>query len=196
MKKCALPAPPRVSPAVAPRSPIVYPSRVRPYLLCAALALAALAPAIAPRAAHADFDPTGRSKKRPPKPGPGPQRPGPARPGKTGKTGDDDAARAARSPDASIAHYTPIALAQPSESVPVARLVQAYRERDGNLKKLVDDFGKRAAGGGQDAWAARVVLAGVYTIDGHYDDAILAYQQAIAERPGSPWAMIAKLVVT
>src|SRR5580704_16374986 len=126
MKKCALPAPPRVSPAVAPRSPIVYPSRVRPYLLCAALALAALAPAIAPRAAHADFDPTGRSKKKPPRPATGKPGPGPARPAKA--PGEDDEGKSARSPDASIARYTPIALAQPNESVPVSRLVQAYRE--------------------------------------------------------------------
>jgi tetratricopeptide (TPR) repeat protein len=167
--------------------------RVRPHLLAACLALAVAAPAIAPRAAHADFDPTGRSKKRPPKPGSGPAKPGsgPAKPGKPGKPKDEEEGRAARSPDATIAHYTPIALSAPSEPVPVARLVQAYRERDGNLKKLVDDFEKRAAAGGPDAWAAKVVLAGVYTTDGRYEDAVRTYQQAIAERPTVPWAMLA-----
>jgi tetratricopeptide (TPR) repeat protein/HEAT repeat protein len=71
------------------------------------------------------------------------------------------------------------------------RLAQLYRERDGNLKKLVEEFEKRAAATGADAWASKVVLAGVYKQDGRYDDAIKTYEAAIAERPTEPDPILA-----
>ena len=141
---------------------------MRPFLLAAALALAVAAPALAPSLARADFDPSGRGgkKKHPPA---GPVKPGPANPGAGAgagkpprpKRGDDDDPKGLPGPDVFIARFTPIALAQPSQPFPVQRLAQAYRERDGNLKKLIEDFEKRAAAGGAESWAAKVVLAGV-----------------------------------
>lgn len=172
---------------------------MRPLVLAGLLA--ALVPtvtALAPSSAEAaDFDPTGRNKKKPkPKPGPapGPSRP-PApkpskpdappadKPGEEGKTGP--------SSDALIARYTAIVLSQPAAPFPLQRLAQLYRERDGNLKKLVEEFEKRAAAPGPDAWASKVVLAGVYKQDGRYDDAVKTYEAAIAERPKEPDPILA-----
>src|SRR5207237_1377065 len=36
---------------------------------------------------------------------------------------------------------------------------------------------------GPDAWASKVVLAGVYKEDGRFDDAIKTYEQAITDKP-------------
>ena len=186
---------------MAPRRPSLYAPGVRPHLLAACLALAAAAPALIPADAHADFDPSGRGKKKPPRPQPGPGKTGPGKPGpgrprpqppgphKPGK--DDDESKAGPGSDALIARYTGIVLAQPSQPFPLQRLSQLYRERDGNLKKLIEDFEKRVAAGAADASAARVALAGVYKQDGRYDDAIRTYQQAIADKPKEPGAMLA-----
>jgi tetratricopeptide (TPR) repeat protein len=165
---------------------------VRPTVLAACLAIAVAGPAVAPRDASADFDPSGRGphKKHPgggAKPGPaGPGKPGPKKPPK-----DDEDAHTGPGADALIARYTAIVLSQPGQPFPLQRLGQLYRERDGNLKKLADDFEKRVAAAGPDAFAARVALAGVYKQDGRYDEAIRAYQQAIADRPGEAAAMLA-----
>ena len=181
---------------MASRRPSVYPSPVRSPVLAALLALATAAPALAPRDAHADFDPSGRAKKKPPHAGPArPAKPatGPTKPGPTKQPRPDDDGDARKGPGADIliARYTLIALSQPSQPFPLQRLAQSYRERDGNLKKLVEDFEKRVAAGGTEAWAARVVLAGIYKQDGRYDDAVRTYGEAIAERPRDPAAMLA-----
>jgi tetratricopeptide (TPR) repeat protein len=193
-------------PTMASRRSAVYLPSVRPHVLAALLALTSAAPALVTlgaRDARADFDPSGRSKKKPgpgpAKPGPGPTKAGPARPGpgpapttKKPHKGDEDGDPGSRpTPDALIARYTAIALSQPAQPFPLQRLAQAYRERDGNLKKLIEDFEKRVAAGGADQWAARVVLAGVYKQDGRYDDAIRTYQGAIAEKPKEPAAILA-----
>jgi tetratricopeptide (TPR) repeat protein/HEAT repeat protein len=178
---------------MALRRPPLYAHRVRPHLLAALLALTVAAPIVAPRDAHADFDPSGRTKKKPPKPGPGPAKPGPgpAKPGPKKPPKDDEESKAGPGSDALIARYTAIVMAQPSQPFPLQRLGQLYRERDGNLKKLVEDFEKRAAAAGPEQWAARVALAGIYKQDGRYDDAIRTYQQAIADKPKEPSAMLA-----
>jgi tetratricopeptide (TPR) repeat protein/HEAT repeat protein len=171
---------------------------VRSHVLAACLALAGAAVATLPQHdARADFDPNGRGKKKPAKPGPsapgparpGPNKPGPAKPTKPG--GDDPDARTGPGSDALIARYTAIVLSQPSQPFPIQRLAQLYRERDGNLKKLVDDFEKRAAAGGPEAWGLRVALAGIYKQDGRPDEAIKTYQAAIAEKPGEASAILA-----
>ena len=169
---------------------------MRSHVLAACLALAGAAVATLPQHdARADFDPSGRGKKKPTKPGPvGPARPGPSKPGPakpTKPTGDDPDAKAGPGSDALIARYTAIVLSQPSQPFPIQRLAQLYRERDGNLKKLVEDFEKRAAAGGPDAWGLRVALAGIYKQDGRPDEAIKTYQAAIAERPTETSAMLA-----
>ena len=153
------------------------------------LQLAFVALGLVPRMAHADrdFDPNGRGPQRK-APSSGPSR----RPSPTTKApADNEANKHEPSNDALIARYTAIVLNQPSQPFPLQRLAQLYRDRDGNLKKLVLDFEKRAAGTGEDTWAARVALAGVLKQDGQYDAAQKTYQQAIAERPSESSAILA-----
>jgi tetratricopeptide (TPR) repeat protein/HEAT repeat protein len=191
------PAAGRLPSIMAQRPRSVYASPVRPRLLGALLALVTTACALPARDALADFDPTGRGKKKPPphvqpgpvKPGPGGHKPGPGK--KPRPDEEEGAGKGGPGADALIARYTGFVLAQPSQPFPIQRLSQLYRERDGNLKKLVEDFEKRAAATGPDTWAARVALAGIYKQDGRYDDAIKTYQQAIADKPKEPTAMIA-----
>jgi len=133
--------------------------------------------------ASADFDPGGRKRPPPKSPG-GVRRPPPKRP-PAGPVVDK------RSPDALIKRYTGIVLSQPAAPFPLQRLAQLYRERDGNLKKLVVDFETRAAAEGDDAWSARVALAGIYKQDGRHDDAIKTYETAIAQKPDAPAPLLA-----
>jgi cellulose synthase operon protein C len=130
--------------------------------------------------AQADFDPSGR--RRPGgRPTTGPTRPGPARP-------QNPEAGPAKGPsaDALIQRYTGIVLQQPTAPFPLQRLAQLYRERDGDLKKLVDDFEKRVAAGGADAAASKLALAGIYKIENRLDDAIRIYREVIAAHPKDP----------
>ncbi|WP_437637802.1 tetratricopeptide repeat protein [Sorangium sp. So ce854] len=174
---------------------------------CLAVLIPAAATLAIPRAEAADFDPSGRNKRprpKPPKAGggkPGPAarpqpgpRPRPGRPADGPQAKPDEAGdgkRSGPSNDALIARYTAIVMSQPSAPFPLQRLAQLYRERDGNLKKLVEEFERRAAQPGADAWASKVVLAGIYKQDGRYDDAIKTYEAAIADRPQDPAAMMA-----
>jgi tetratricopeptide (TPR) repeat protein len=177
----------------------LYACRVRAHVLAGLLAAAVVTPTLAPRDALADFDPSGRGKKHPPHPGggggakpPHPPAGGAAvkpNPGK--KAGRDDDEAKGPGSEALITRYTAIVLAQPSQPFPLQRLGQLYRERDGNLKKLVEEFEKRAATAGPEAWASKVALAGIYKMEGRYDDAIRTYQQCVAEKPKDPSAMLA-----
>ncbi len=193
---------------MARRAPPVYPTPVRSLVLagCLAVLIPAAATLAVPHAAAADFDPSGRGKRpRPKAPKPGGGKPGPAaqpqpgprpqpapRPQTKPEAGESgDAKRGGPSSDALIARYTAIVMSQPSAPFPLQRLAQLYRERDGNLKKLVEEFERRAAQPGEGAWASKVVLAGIYKQDGRYDDAIKTYEAAIADRPTDPAAMMA-----
>ena len=82
-----------------------------------------------------------------------------------------------------IERYTRVVLSQPGAPFPLQRLAQLYRERDGNIAKLVKDFEQRAAQAGADQYAATVALAGIYKLDGRADDAIKTYEKAIALKP-------------
>src|SRR5690606_268395 len=124
---------------------------------------------------------------RPPQTG-SPARPRPATPRPSAPT--EPSTGKGPSTDALIERYTKSAIDQPSAPFPLQRLAQLYRERDGDLKKLVADFEQRASAPG-DSWPAKVVLAGVYKQDGRYDDAVKAYEAAIAERPKDPSALMA-----
>lgn len=129
--------------------------------------------------AHADFDPSGRHRPGA-RPGSGvSSRPG-ARPHPT--EGIDVAAKGPGT-EALIQRYTGIVLSQPAAPFPLQRLAQLYRERDGNLKKLVEDFEKRISTGGGDALVARIALAGIFRLDNRLDDAVRVYQEVIAARP-------------
>jgi tetratricopeptide (TPR) repeat protein len=168
----------RMAPFRRPR----YASRVRARLFAGLLALAVPTfTLIAPPTAHADFDPSGRGKKKPAPTGGG---------GAVKKKPKTDGDKKAQTAEAQIAKYTKIALEQPGQPFPVQKLAQLHRERDGNLKKLIEEFEKKSKEPG-DQWAVRVVLAGIYKNDGRYDDAIKAYEAAITEKPKEPSAILA-----
>jgi tetratricopeptide (TPR) repeat protein/HEAT repeat protein len=143
-----------------------------------------------------DFDPRGRHKPGPGKPGPAkpgpPGKPGPAKPGgapaKPNPSGNPDVGQ---SQTVLIDRYTGIVLKQPGSPFPLQRLAQLYRDRDGNLNKLVTDFETRAGKADAEQYAATVSLAGVYKIDGRPDDAIKTYEKAIALKNNDPVALLA-----
>ncbi len=161
-----------------------------------ALAWALLAPVClldANPAQAGDFDVSGRRKPKKPggnKPGAGgkPAKPGAGKPNNgnpnngnpTAKPGEGE--DGSKKPEALIARYTAIVLAQPAP-FPLQRLAQLHRDRDGNLKKLIEDFEKRAAGTGDEAWAATVALAGILKIDGQLPEAVAKYEAAVAAKP-------------
>lgn len=178
--------------------------RIRSLSAVAAIALLAESPAAAPSVSGsvlAQFNPGGRGKPKPggakpggfkpggrPKPGgakPGGAKPGGAKPGGAKPGGDGKGP----SSDALIARYTGIVLQQPASQFPLQRLADLYRERDGNLQKLIADFEKRAADPKQPN--ALVALAGIYKQDGQPDRAIATYEKAIAKSPSDPEANMA-----
>ena len=157
--------------------------RVRKRALLTAF-VAALAVSVgAPEYASAQFNPFGRKK---PHPGhhPGTHHPvhHPAKPKPEHKGPGTDAL---------IARYTGIVLAQPGAQFPLQRLAELYRQRDGNLDKLVARFEARAKKSGKGQWNAKVALAGVYKQDGRPQQAIATYKEAIAQRPKNPVALMA-----
>ena len=90
-----------------------------------------------------------------------------------------------------IERYTRIALSQPGAAFPLQRLAQLYRERDGNIAKLITDFEGRAAQAGADQYSATLSLAGLYKVDGRTDDAIRTYEKAITLKPGDATGLLA-----
>jgi cellulose synthase operon protein C len=148
-----------------------------------------------------DFDPAGRRRRPAPAPAAPHGEPAPAAPHgapaprtpKADGTTRPAAPSAPKGPSnaALIARYTAVVLAQPASPFPLSRLMQLYRERDGNAKQLVADFEKRASEPGAEQWNARIVLAAIYQQEGRADDAQKAYEAAIAERPKDPTPLLA-----
>jgi tetratricopeptide (TPR) repeat protein/HEAT repeat protein len=71
------------------------------------------------------------------------------------------------------------------------RLTQLYRDRDGNILKLIADFESRAAQPGPDQYAATVSLAGLYKLDGRTQDAVATYEKAAALKENDAAAILA-----
>jgi len=130
-----------------------------------------------------DFDPNGRH--RPP-----PRAPQPSRPA-GGATPAKPKPSEAVSPAVLVERYTKVVLAQPGAPFPLQRLAQLYRDKDGSLAALAQDFQKRAAQPGPDQFAATVALAGIDKLDGRPDDARKAYELAIGQKPNDPSAILA-----
>src|SRR5689334_14792833 len=148
----------------------------------------------------AAFNPAGRSKKpkptatqKAPKPAPGSARPAAEKPAapKPAEAGATPAAKAeGQSREALIARYLGIVLAQPGAEFPLERLTQLYRERDGNLEKLVAELGERVQ---KDAapYSALIALGGVYRKDAQPERAVASFEQAIAKDPTNPIGLLA-----
>ncbi len=145
--------------------------------------------ALAGPAAGQDFDPHGRHRPAP-RPAPGPHPGGHPAPG-PGQPAPGPAAPSGPSQAVLLERYTRVVLSQPGAAFPLQRLAQLYRDRDGNIAKLVADFEQRAATAGPDQFSATVSLAGLYRIDGRVDDAVKTLEAAIPLKPGDPTALLA-----
>ena len=155
----------------------------------AAIAVAALG--AAPASAQ-DFDPHGRHHPSPPPHGGHATPPGPGQPPAGGHaTPPADTSTPGPAQALLIQRYTRIVLSQPGASFPLQRLAQLYRDRDGKIAALVIDFEARSAQAGADQYAATVVLAGLYKVDGRSDEAIAAYERAIAIKGDDAAAILA-----
>jgi tetratricopeptide (TPR) repeat protein len=155
------------------------------------------------------FNPAGRSKKpkseqKAPRPGsPGrptqskPTAPGPTTAG-SAKPAASDAGAPSGTPgkaegpnrEALIARYLGIVLSQPGAEFPLERLTQLYRERDGNLEKLISELGERV-GKDPSPYSALVALGGVYKKDSQPERAIASFEQAIGKEPNNPIGLLA-----
>lgn len=144
--------------------------------------------------ANADFSARGRTKKPPatskaPTPSSTPNKPKantkPPTPAKSPDTNDT------RSSSALIARYTALVLQQPGSPFPIERLAQLYRERDGNLDKLISEFSTRAANNDAESWNAQLALAAILEQAAKPDQAIEIYQAAASSRPTSPLPRLA-----
>jgi tetratricopeptide (TPR) repeat protein len=156
---------------------------------------------LAAQPARAEFNPEGRSKK--PKPS-APARDS-ARPRPAGGAPDQSAAKGpARGPpshdspeakgpsrEALIQRYMGLVLAQPGADFPLQRLLDLYRERDGQLDALLADLAQRAEASGATRYAALVALAGLEKLEGRPEPARAAYERAIGEDPKNPLAVLA-----
>jgi tetratricopeptide (TPR) repeat protein len=181
-------------------------------------AAVALASALHTSVAEAQFNPQGRTKK-PHAPAGVPKSDGAARPAATKRaprtapatTPSSTPTAAAASPSAStapsgaanapdrregdrealIARYLGAAMAQPGSEFPIQRLVELYRQRDGNVDALVAELGRRAAAQGSERYAALLGLAGVERLEGHPERALESYARASAEQPKNSAAELA-----
>jgi cellulose synthase operon protein C len=139
------------------------------------------ATAVAPAGAQ-DFDPRGHHRPRV----------GPAATGRP-PTPTDAHSEPATAPSqaALIERYTRVVLSQPGEALPLERLAQLCRARDGNLKVVITDFESRAKQAGPETYASTVTLAGLYKLAGRVDEAMTAYQAALALRPADAGTRLA-----
>jgi tetratricopeptide (TPR) repeat protein/HEAT repeat protein len=156
------------------------------------LLLALGAASALPDTAHAQFNPQGRKKARPgsaatrPKPAGASAPRAPAKPATSSASAVDGP-----SSDALIARYAGIVLSQPGAPFPLGRLAQLYRDRDGKLDALIADFERRVRDGGSGRYNAEVALAGLYKLEGRYEQAVQSYEHAIKEQPTRSVAVVA-----
>jgi tetratricopeptide (TPR) repeat protein len=91
--------------------------------------------------------------------------------------------------EALIARYLGIALSQPGAEFPLERLTTLYRERDGNLERLVAELSARIEKEPQ-PYGALVTLGGVYQKDAQPERAIASFERAIGQEPQNPVALL------
>ncbi|HZO13498.1 MAG TPA: tetratricopeptide repeat protein, partial [Polyangiaceae bacterium] len=152
------------------------------------LALVVLAPGAQ---AQSDFSPGGRRSRppggKPPAAQPRPRPPTARPPDKPpDKPPDDEPPESSgKQPDVDklIARYTAVLLSRPHETFPLQKLGELYRQRDGKLDKLIEDFEKKAAATGPDQLNAKLALAAVYVYAGKKDSAKKLLEQAVKDKP-------------
>ncbi len=151
-----------------------YSGPVRAKLL--ALGLLVVTPLAGPEAARAQDD-WGLTRERPRRPEKRParprvRRPDPARP---------PAAGADRT-EVLVRRYMRVLEADPRESFAFERLLDLYRERDGNIEGLVRELEARLAEDA-DAYAPRMLLGHIYKAQNRSAEARAAYEHAARLRP-------------
>lgn len=153
---------------------------------CPSLAPYLLALALATPARAQDFDPHGRHHTRPAHPSPAPPAHGVRPPSGTATPVAPGPSMAAL-----IERYTLVVLAQPGAPFPLERLAQLYRDRDGNLSRLVSEFETRSKQPGPDQYGATIALAGIQRLEGQGDLALATYERAITLKPDDASALLA-----
>lgn len=158
--------------------------RIRRVLLPLVLGLAFANPSEA-------FNPRGRERKPQKPPAAAKKPPGPSASAKPPVPNPRAAETDGPTSEALIARYTKIVLDQPGAPFPLQRLAALYRERDGNLDKLVGEFEARAAQAGAAQYGALVALSGVYVEASRHAEAEATYLRAVALEPSNPLALLA-----
>ncbi len=138
---------------------------------------------VPPLACAQDFDPHGRHRPHPA----APTRPPPPR----DSTSPAEAKPEGPPQGALIERYARIVLSQPGAAFPLQRLAQLYRDRDGNLARLLADFEAKSKTPGNDQFAATVALGGIYKLDGRIDDSVAAYDAATRLKRDDPTPLLA-----
>lgn len=99
-------------------------------------------------------------------------------------------ARADERSDALIERYMRVLESDPRETFAFRRLLDLYRERDGNIDRLVQELDARVAADGS-AYAPRMLLGHIYRAQNRLDDARAAYRRAAELRPRESAPLIA-----
>ncbi|MEM9070460.1 MAG: tetratricopeptide repeat protein, partial [Myxococcota bacterium] len=89
-----------------------------------------------------------------------------------------------------IARYRAVLARDPRESFAFQRLLDLYRERDGNVDQLVTELEAQVAGDG-DAFAPRMLLGHLYKAQNRAGEARRLYEQAATLRPRDPAPRVA-----
>lgn len=129
------------------------------------------------------------AKGRGPRPGPSAQPTQPKTPTVSKRT-SDETARA----ETLIARYEKLIIAQPGEEVPLTRLAELVRQRDGNLARVLADLEARAEREGH-PYTVLVAWGGMLAQDGQIAAAIAKLERAV-ERDGAraeAWLLLGRL---
>ncbi len=84
--------------------------------------------------------------------------------------------------DVLIQRYRRIVEQDPRETFAFRRLLDLYRERDGNIDRLVEDLRAQIAADGE-AYAPRMMIGHIFKAQNHADEARAAYERASELRP-------------
>jgi tetratricopeptide (TPR) repeat protein len=96
--------------------------------------------------------------------------------------------------DALIARYQKLIFTSPGEEVPLTRLAELVRKRDGNLDTLLT-FVEEQVRTSPDKYAALVALGGILAKDGQTDAALARLRDATTNSPTRPeaWLLLGEL---
>lgn len=117
-----------------------------------------------------------RGPRRPPRRERGPRRERPVRPPPQAQTEPVERS------DVLIERYMRVLESDPRETFAFRRLLDLYRERDGNIDRLVADLGTRIEADAQ-AYAPRMLLGHILRAQNRLDEARAAYERAAELRP-------------